>query len=123
MIWYYYGKDVPTAKLAAMEILKEWYALCEEDGLDSVRPHRAHGSRGGEGSGQGSGEGSGCSGGGARGNTGRKRAPFDSPAAADEDGRAEVNAAQDAGHFARFGRAPPQARGAHAGVYLGVTRM
>ena len=41
MLWYYYGKNIPTQQLPAFEILEEWYALCEEEGLTHVRTHRA----------------------------------------------------------------------------------
>ena len=40
MLWHYYGKDIAVADLPVADILREWYAVCEEDGLDSVRPQR-----------------------------------------------------------------------------------
>ena len=40
-----------------------------------------------------------------------------------EPDQAEVNAAQDGGHFARWGEAAPQHRGEHAGVHLGTRRV
>ena len=40
MLWHYYGKKIAVADLPVTEILQEWYTVCDEDGLASVRPHR-----------------------------------------------------------------------------------
>jgi hypothetical protein len=119
MMWYYHGKDIPTAVLPVREILSEWYAICEEDGLKSVKAHRAASTSssgrilsGGGGSSRGALTLS--SGGGSSGSP----APHSGGEGLEGASSAEVNARQDAGHFARFGEAAHQNLGPHAGFHL-----
>ena len=113
--WYYYGKDVPTAQIQALEIVKEWRLVLEEVGKSCTRPHRACSSAmvAGSSLAAGSSPMAGSS------------PTFTVAGTSASPGGSEpaVDAADDASHYARFGEAAAAHRGVHAGTSLGKRRV
>ena len=137
ILWYYmyFGKDVPNEKLPALEMVREWYLLLEQEGKTRTNTHRPSNVAG-----------SSCARGAvdllgspvmanSSGSSGVRVAdpsraagssgvPGSSGGAGlSPSGDAAVDAVGDAGYYARYGETAPPPRGAHAGVDLGHRRV